>query len=150
MPRLNQETIAIIGVGIALGALILTTTGGLRDELRAIRAEASADREAIRAEGRADREAIRAEGRTYREAIRAEGDAAREAIRAEGRADREAIRAEGDAAREAIRAEARADREAFEEQIIRLTEQQGALGGLVEGLRLRQLAADAAGDRPPG
>ena len=117
MPRLNQETIAIIGVGIALGALILTTTGGLRDELRAIRAEASADREAIRAEGR-----------TYREAIRAEGHAAREAIRAE----------------------ARADREAFEDQIIRLTEQQGALGGLVEGLRLRQLAADASGDRPPG
>ena len=106
MPRLNQETIAIIGVGIALGALILTTTGGLRDELRAVRAEARADREAIRAEGRADREAIRAEGR--------------------------------------------AAREAFEEQIIRLTEQQGALGGLVEGLRLRQLAADASGDRPPG
>ena len=128
MPRLNQETIAIIGVGIALGALILTTTGGLRDELRAIRAEASADREAIRAEGRA----------------------AREAIRAEGRADREAIRAEGRADREAIRAESRAVREAFEEQIIRLTEQQGALGGLLEGLRLRQLAADASDGRPPG
>ncbi len=95
MSRLNQETIAIIGVGIALGALILTTTGGLRDELRAVRAEASADREAIRAE-------------------------------------------------------ARADREAFEKQIIRLTEQQGALGGLLEGLRLRQLAADASDDRPPG
>ena len=95
MSRLNQETIAIIGVGIALGALILTTTGGLRDELRAVRAEARADREAIRAE-------------------------------------------------------ARADREAFEEQIIRLTEQQGALGGLIEGLRLRQLAADASDDRPPG
>ena len=106
MPRLNQETIAILGVGIALGALILTTTGELRDELRAVRAEARADREAIRAEGRAAREAIRAEGR--------------------------------------------ADREAFEEQIIRLTEQQGALGGLVEGLRLRQLAADASDDRPPG
>ncbi len=50
----------------------------------------------------------------------------------------------------AVRAEARADREAFEEQIIRLTEQQGALGGLLEGLRLRQLAADASDDRPPG
>lgn len=95
MSRLNQETIAIIGVGIALGALILTTTGGLRDELRAVRAEARVDREAIRAE-------------------------------------------------------ARADREAFEEQIIRLTEQQGALGGLLEGLRLRQLAADASDGRPPG
>ena len=117
MPRLNQETIAIIGVGIALGALILTTTGGLRDELRAVRAEARADREAIRAEARADREAIRAEAR---------------------------------ADRETLRAEARADREAFEEQIIRLTEQQGALGGLVEGLRLRQLAADASNDQPPG
>ena len=50
----------------------------------------------------------------------------------------------------AVRAEVRADREAFEEQIIRLTEQQGALGGLLEGLRLRQLAADASDDRPPG
>ena len=39
MTRLNQGTIAVIGVGIALGALILTTTGGLRDELRAVRAE---------------------------------------------------------------------------------------------------------------
>ena len=128
MTRLNQETIAIIGVGIALGALILTTTGGLRDELRADRAEARAEREAIRAEARADREAIRAEAH----------------------ADREAIRAEARADREAIRAEARADREAFEEQIIRLTEQQGALGGLLEGLRQRQLAADASNARPPG
>ena len=106
MSRISQETIAIIGVGIALGALILTTTGGLRDELRAFRAEARADREAIRAEGRADREAIRAE--------------------------------------------ARADRETFEEQIIRLTEQQGALGGLIEGLRQRPPTAGASSDRPPG
>ena len=117
MPRLNQETIAIIGVGIALGALILTTTGGLRDELRADRAEARADREAIRTEARAGREAIRAEART---------------------------------GRETIRAEARADREAFEEQIIRLTEQQGALHGLLEGLRQRQPTADASNDHPPG
>ena len=124
MPRLNQETIAIIGVGIALGALILTTTGGLRDELRADRAEARADREAMRAEARADR--------------------------AEARTDREAIRAEARAGRETIRAEARADREAFEEQIIRLTEQQGALHGLLEGLRQRQPTADASNDHPPG
>ena len=128
MSRISQETIAIIGVGIALGALILTTTGGLRDELRAFRAEAHADREAIRAEAHADREAIRAEGHAYREAIRAEG-----------RADREAIRAE-----------ARADRETFEEQIIRLTEQQGALGGLIEGLRQRPPTAGASSDRPAG
>ena len=124
MTRLNQETIAVIGVGIALGALILTTTGGLRDELRAVRAEAPAEREAIRAEGRAER--------------------------AEARADREAIRAEARADREAIRAEARADREAFEEQIIRLTEQQGALGGLLEGLRQRPPAAGASNGSPPG
>ena len=135
MSRISQETIAIIGVGIALGALILTTTGGLRDELRADRAEARADREAIRAEARADREAMRAEAR---------------ADRAEARAGREAIRAEARADREAIRAEARADREAFEEQIIRLTEQQGALHGLLEGLRQRQLTADASNGRPPG
>ena len=33
-----------------------------------------------------------------------------------------------------MRAEARADREAFAKQITRLVEQQGTLGGLVEGL----------------
>ena len=130
MPKLSQETIAIIavfvaviGVGVTLGALILTTTSGLRDEIQAVRTEGRADREAIRAEGRADREAIRAEGR-----------ADREAIRAEGRADREAL-------------EKRMAR--FEEHIIRLTEQQGALTGLVEGLRYRQPTAPGPND-PPG
>ena len=66
-------------------------------------------------------------------------------VRNEGRADREAIRAEGRAWRETM--ERRMAR--FEEHIIRLTEQQGALGGLVEGLRRRQpTAADT--NNPPG
>ena len=119
MPRLSQETIAligvlvaVIGVGVALGALILTTTGGLREEVQAIRAEARADREASERRAAADREAF--ERRMA--------------------ADREA-------------SERRmAD---FEKQIIRLTEQQGTLGGLVEGLRHRQLTATGSND-PPG
>ena len=37
----------------------------------------------------------------------------------------------------------------FEEQILRLTEQQGALVGLVEGLRHRQPTAAGQND-PPG
>ena len=109
MPKLSQETIAIIavfvaviGVGVTLGALILTTTGGLRDEIQAVRTEGRADREAIRAEARADREAF--EERMAR----------------------------------------------FEDHIIRLTEQQGALGGLVEGLRQRQPTAAGPSDLPPG
>ena len=118
MTRLSQETIAIIGVfvtligvSVALGALIITTTNELRDEIQAVRAEGRADRETIRAEGRADRKTIRAEGR----------------------ADREAL-------------EKRMAQ--FEEHIIRLTEQQSALGGLVEGLRHRQLSAAGSNDTP--
>ena len=73
----------------------------------------------------------RIEARADREAIRAEARAEREAIRAEGRADR----AEAQAARDAIRAEARADREAFEQHIIRLTQGQSRLTGIVEQMR---------------
>ncbi|MCY4286860.1 MAG: hypothetical protein OXC65_16160, partial [Thiotrichales bacterium] len=62
------------------------------------------------------------------------------AMRVEASADREAIRAEARTDREAMRAEARADRQVFQEQILRLTEQQGALGGQIEIIR-DQLAA---------
>ena len=50
MPRLSQETLAILGVGIGIAALILTTTAGLRSEIQAVRAEARADREAFQAQ----------------------------------------------------------------------------------------------------
>ena len=62
--------------------------------------------------------------------MRAEARAERHAMRAEARADR----ARTDAALNAMRAEGRADREAFAKQIARLVEQQGTLGGLVDGL----------------
>ena len=58
MPRLSQETLTIIGASIALTAVILTSTAGVRGEIRYVRAEARADREALRAEARADREAF--------------------------------------------------------------------------------------------
>ena len=103
MPRLSQETLTIIGASIALAALILTSSAGVRSEIRDVREEV---RE-VRAEARADREALRAEAR---------------ADRAEARADREALRAE-----------ARADREAFQSHIVRLTEQQGILGARLDG-----------------
>ena len=74
MPRLSQETLAVIGASVGLAALILTSTAGLRAEIRAVqteirdvRAEARADRGALRAEARADREALRAETRADRE-----------------------------------------------------------------------------------
>ncbi len=108
LSRLSQETLAILGVGVALAALILTNAISVRGEFQAVRAEI----QAVRAESRADREAIRAEAR----------------------ADREAIRAEARADREALRAEARADREAFQSQILRLTEQQGVLSARLDGL----------------
>ena len=72
MPRLRQETIAIIGVGAVLFATCVTLAAfgasiaeGLRDEIRAVRVEV----EAVRVEARADREAIRAEARADREAF---------------------------------------------------------------------------------
>ena len=58
IPRLSQETLAIIGATIALAALILTSTAGVRGEIQAVRDEARAERQAIRAEARADREAF--------------------------------------------------------------------------------------------
>ena len=80
MSRLSQETLAIIGVGVALAALILTSTAGVRGEIQAVR------------------------------------DELRD-----------------------VRAEARADREVFQDQILRLSEQQGVLGGQV-GIIRDQLA----------
>ena len=130
MPRLSQETIAVIGVGVALGALILTTTGGLREEIQAVRAEAHADREASERRAAADREA---------------SERRLEAFERRMAADREASERRATADREASERRL-AD---FEKQIIRLTEQQGTLGGLVEGLRHRQLTATGPND-PPG
>ena len=100
MFKLSQETIAIVTVGLALAALILSlivfiasSTNDLRAEGRADRAAAQAAREAIRAENRADREAWQAENQR---------------IRAEARADRETWQAE----MRALREDAGADREA--------------------------------------
>ena len=121
MFKLSQETIAIVTVGLTLLGSSLYATARIedriRDEVQALRVEI----QSVRVEGSADRRTIREEARADREAIRAEGHADREAIRAEGRADREAIRAE-----------ARADREAFEKHIIRLTQEQGRIAGVVE------------------
>ncbi len=56
MPKLSQETLAVIGASVGLAALILTSTAGIRAEIRDVRAETRADREALRLEARADRE----------------------------------------------------------------------------------------------
>ncbi len=76
MSRLSQETLAILGVGVALAALTLTSIAGVRGEIRAVRDEL-----------------------------------------------------------QDVRAEARADRQVFQKQILRLTEQQGELGGQIEVIR---------------
>ena len=47
MPRLSQATLTIIGASIALAALILTSSAGIRGEIRDVRAEVRADREAF-------------------------------------------------------------------------------------------------------
>ena len=60
--RVSQETVAVVTVGLALAALVMTSTGRVSDRLdhnvAELRAEARADRDAIRAEARADREAF--------------------------------------------------------------------------------------------
>ena len=109
MFKLNQETIAIVTVGLALAGLDVTSDNSIREEIRAVRTEARADREAWQAEA---------------QSLRAEASAEREALRTEARADREALRTE-----------ARADREAFEKHIIRLTQEQSRLTGMVEQMR---------------
>lgn len=120
MPRLSQETIAMLVVGIGLAALIFTGTSGLRGEIQAVRGEMRA----IQVEMRAEMQFVQSEIRD---------------VRTEAHADREVLRAEARADREALRTEARADRETFERHIIRLTEQQGILSGHIESIR-NQLA----------
>ena len=75
MSRLSQETLTILGVGVALAALILTSISGVRGEIQAVRAEARADREALRTEARADREVVRAEIQAVRDEARADREA---------------------------------------------------------------------------
>ena len=67
MSRLSQETLTIIGASIALAALILTSSAGVRGEIQAVRDELQAEIRDIRAEARADREALRAEARADRD-----------------------------------------------------------------------------------
>lgn len=61
MSRLSQETLAILGVGVALAALILTSIAGVRGEIRDVRDEARAERQAMRTEAHADREAFQSQ-----------------------------------------------------------------------------------------
>ena len=122
LSRLSQETLAILGVGIALAALILTSIASVRGEIQTVRDELRTEIRTVRTEARADREAMRAEAR-----------ADREAMRAEARADREAMRAEARADREALREEMRAEHETFRNLILRLTEQQGILRARLDG-----------------
>ncbi len=67
--RISQEMIAIVTVGLALAALVVTSTGRVSDRLdrnvAELRAEARAERAAIRDEG----EAMRDEARADREAF---------------------------------------------------------------------------------
>ena len=147
--RLSQETTAVLFVGatllaafIALAGLILVSTGRVAEEARAgrqtLRSEAHAESEDLRSEIRANREEmranredLRAEIRANREELRAEIQTLRNEMQAEMRAFQEAVREE----MRAFRAEAQADRIAFAREITRLTERQGRLEGLVEGLR---------------
>ena len=54
MPKLSQETLAIIGASVGLAALILTSTAGLRGEIQAVRTEMQAEMRDVRVEARAD------------------------------------------------------------------------------------------------
>ena len=80
MSRLSQETLAIIGVGVALAALILTSSAGVRGEIQSVRDELRAEIRDVRAEARAEREAMRTEARAEREAMRTEARTDRESF----------------------------------------------------------------------
>lgn len=50
--KLSQETLAILGVGVALAALILNGVGGLRDDMRAMESRlAAVEQRQARTEG---------------------------------------------------------------------------------------------------
>lgn len=151
MPKLSQETIAVVAAAVALGTLILTTTSGLRDEIRAIRAETRTDREVLenRLERRiaADREASEKHLEAFERRMAADREATGKLLEASGKR-LEASERHLEASERRLEAFERRMAN-FEKEIIRLTEQQGNLGGLVEGLRHRQLTATGSND-PPG
>ena len=108
MSRLSQETLAIIGVGIALAALILTSTAGIRGEIQSMRDE-------LRGEIQSVRDELRGEIRDVRDELRGEIRDVRIEIRD-------------------VRVEARAGRDGFQSHILRLTEQQGILSARLDGV----------------
>ena len=112
MPRLSQETLAIIGVGIALAALILTSTAGIRDEIQFVRDE-------LRGEIQSVRDELRGEIQSVRDELRGEIQSVRDELRGEIRD---------------VRVEARADRDGFQSHILRLTEQQGIPSARLDGV----------------
>ena len=64
-PRLSQEMIAIVTVGVALAGLNLVTTSDLRD----LRNEWQAESRQLRDEARADREAFQRQSETFQREI---------------------------------------------------------------------------------
>ena len=75
-PRLSQETIAIVTVGVALAGLNLVTTSDLRDlrnewqaESRQLRDEAQADRTAWQAESQKLRDDFQRQSETFQREI---------------------------------------------------------------------------------
>ena len=83
MSGLSQETLAILGVGVALAALILTSIAGVRGEIRDVREELRVEIHAVRDEARAERQAMRTEARAERQAMRSEAHADREAFQSQ-------------------------------------------------------------------
>ena len=111
-PRISQETIAIVTVGVALAGLILVTTGDLRDEGRASRVAWQAESQQLRNEWQEESRQLRDEARADRTAWQAES----QKLRDEARADREAFQRES---------------ETFRREILRLTEGQAKLAAIV-------------------
>ena len=104
-PRLSQETIAIVTVGVALAGLILVATGDLRDEGRASRVAWQAESQQLRNEWQAESQQLRNEWQ-----------AESRQLRDEARADREAFQRQS---------------ETFQREILRLTEGQAKLAAIV-------------------
>jgi len=64
-PRISQETIAIVTVGVALAGLNVVTTGDLRD----LRNDWQAESRQLRDEARADREAFQRQSEAFQREI---------------------------------------------------------------------------------
>ena len=143
---MNKEMYTVIGVGVALAAILITSMGGLRAEMRDEFSTMRDEHAAIRVEMRDEHAAIRAEMRDEHATIHAEMRDEHAAIRAEMRDEHAAIRAEVREGRVSLRTEMR---EGFASVRTELTDVRAELSRLGERVARIEVRLDITVEEPP-